>query len=64
MEAAYYRTLGDQDVNISDSASFAAEGVLPAETYNALWGMEISDDFWRAAAGLRFFLTTDRKRLR
>jgi len=64
VEAAYYRTLGDQDINISNSASFAAEGILPTETYNALWGMEISDDFWRSAVGLRFFLTTDRKRSR
>lgn len=57
-EAAYYRTLGDRDVNVYDSVSIEGDGI-PADSYEARWGMKLSEDFWRAAVGVRLFLSTD-----
>ena len=58
IEAAYYRTLDEQEADITDSASYAGDGI-PPDTYLGRWGIELGDDFWRAAVGIRIFLAAD-----
>jgi hypothetical protein len=58
IEAAYYRTLGDRKVNISDSETLTGNN-LPPDTYLGRWGIEVDKYFWRAGVGIRVFLAAD-----
>ena len=58
IEGAYYRTIGDRDVNISDSVTISGNS-LPTETYTGRWGMRVDQEFWRAAVGIRVYLAAD-----
>jgi hypothetical protein len=58
VEAAYYRTLGDRDANITASAAYTGDN-LPDETYKARWGIKVDEQFWRASAGIRVYLAAD-----
>ena len=58
IEGAYYRTIGDRDVNISDSQTLSGNS-LPTETYLGRWGMRVDQEFWRAAVGIRVYLAAD-----
>ena len=58
IEGAYYRTIGDRDVNITDSQTLSGNN-LPTETYLGRWGMRVDQEFWRAAVGIRVYLAAD-----
>ncbi|HIK85487.1 MAG TPA: hypothetical protein EYG08_10290 [Myxococcales bacterium] len=57
-DAAYYRTLGDRDEEITESTTLSGD-FLPTETYTARWGLGLDKYFWRAGIGIRVFLAVD-----
>ncbi len=58
IEAAYYRTLGERDVDFTASRTLSGDS-LPTETYLARWGITVDKEFWRTGVGIRVFLAAD-----
>lgn len=58
VEAAYYRTIGDRKVDITDSETLTGNN-LPPDTYLGRWGIEVDEYFWRAGLGIRVYLAAD-----
>jgi hypothetical protein len=57
IDAAYYRLLSDREIILTDTMQ-STDNLPPPETYTAIWGFRVGDDFWRATAGVRFYLST------
>jgi hypothetical protein len=58
VEAAYYRTIGETEANITASKTYVGAS-LPPDTYLARWGLEIDEYFWRAGIGIRVYLAAE-----
>ena len=56
IDAAYYRTLGDREIVLTDTMQ-STDNLLPPDTYTGTFGFSIGDSFWRATAGVRFYLS-------
>jgi hypothetical protein len=58
VDAAYYRVLSDRDIVLVDTMQ-STDTLLPPETYTGIFGFRVGPDFWRATAGVRFYLSAD-----